>query len=52
MTISKTKRFSDYIFTGNATKQEIYLDELSSLRNGAGHKHHLAELPWQTVKSR
>lgn len=35
----------DYIFTGNATKQEIYLDELSSLPKWAGRKHHLAELP-------
>lgn len=35
----------DYIFTGNATKQEVYLDELSSLPKWAGRKHHLAELP-------
>lgn len=37
----------DYIFTGNADKQEICLDELSSLPGWAGRKHHLAELPLQ-----
>ena len=35
----------DYIFTGDAHKQEVYLDELSSLPQWAGRKHHLAELP-------
>lgn len=35
----------DYIFTGDANKQEVYLDELSSLPQWAGRKHHLAELP-------
>lgn len=35
----------DYIFTGDANKQEVYLDELSSLPQWAGRRHHLAELP-------
>lgn len=42
----KTLRI-DYIFNGNATKQEICLDELSSLPHWAGRKHHLSELPLQ-----
>ncbi|WP_418697942.1 IgA Peptidase M64 [Bacteroides sp.] len=37
----------DYIFTGNAAKQEICLDELSALPSWAGRKHHLSELPLQ-----
>lgn len=37
----------DYLFTGNATKQEICLDELSSLPSWAGRKLHLSELPLQ-----
>lgn len=37
----------DYIFNGNASKQEICLDGLSSLPSWAGRKHHLAELPLQ-----
>ena len=37
----------DYIFTGNAAKQEICLDELSSLPSWAGRKQHLSELPLQ-----
>lgn len=35
----------DYIFTGDATRQEIYLDELCSLPGWAGRRHHLGELP-------
>ncbi len=35
----------DYLFTGDANKQEVYLDELSSIPQWAGRKHHLAELP-------
>ena len=35
----------DYLFTGNADKQAICLDELSSLPRWAGRRHHLAELP-------
>lgn len=42
----KTLRL-DYIFTGNASKQKICLDELSSLPSWAGRKHHLSELPLQ-----
>ncbi len=42
----KTLRI-DYIFTGNAAKQEICLDELSSLPSWAGRKQHLSELPLQ-----
>lgn len=41
---NKTLRV-DYIFTGDANKQEVYLDELSSLPQWAGRRHHLAELP-------
>lgn len=37
----------DYIFNGNASKQSICLDGLSSLPTWAGRKHHLAELPLQ-----
>lgn len=37
----------DYIFNGNAAKQEIFLDGLSSLPSWAGRKHHLSELPLQ-----
>lgn len=42
----KTLRI-DYLFTGNATKQEVCLDALSALPVWAGRKHHLAELPLQ-----
>lgn len=35
----------DYLFTGNADKQEICLDELSQIPGWAGRRHHLAELP-------
>lgn len=42
----KTLRI-DYIFTGNAAKQEICLDGLSSLPSWAGRKQHLSELPLQ-----
>lgn len=44
--VDKTLRI-DYLFTGNADKQEICLDALSSLPSWAGRKHHLAELPLQ-----
>lgn len=37
----------DYLFTGNAVRQEICLDELSALPSWAGRKHHLSELPLQ-----
>ncbi len=37
----------DYIFNGNASKQAICLDGLSSLPGWAGRKHHLPELPLQ-----
>lgn len=40
----KTLR-TDYIFTGDATKQEVCLDELASLPGWAGRRHHLDELP-------
>ncbi|NDV82428.1 peptidase M64 [Bacteroides sp. 51] len=42
--IDKTLRV-DYIFTGNAGHQSIYLDGLSSLPSWAGRKHHLSEIP-------
>lgn len=35
----------DYIFTGDAKRQAIYLDELSQLPSWAGRQHHLPELP-------
>lgn len=41
---SKTLRV-DYIFTGDAIQQAIYLDELSQLPTWAGRQHHLSELP-------
>ena len=41
---NKTLR-TDYIFTGDAQKQEVYLDELSSLPEWAGRRHNLDELP-------
>ena len=41
---NKTLR-TDYIFTGDAQKQEVYLDELSSLPHWAGRRHNLSELP-------
>ena len=41
---NKTLR-TDYIFTGNSQKQEVYLDELISLPQWAGRRHHLSELP-------
>lgn len=37
----------DYLFTGDAARQEICLDELSSLPSWAGRKQHLSELPLQ-----
>ena len=35
----------DYLFTGDATRQEISLDKLSSWEGWAGRKHRLSELP-------
>lgn len=35
----------DYIFTGDASRQAIYLDELSQLPAWAGRRHRLSELP-------
>lgn len=35
----------DYLFTGNAEQQAIYLDELSQLPSWAGRRHRLSELP-------
>ena len=32
----------DYIFTGNANQQSIYLDELSQLPTWAGRQHNLS----------
>lgn len=42
--VDKTLRL-DYIFTGNVDKQDICLDELSSLPQWAGRHTHLSELP-------
>lgn len=41
---NKTLR-TDYIFTGDSKKQEIYLDELSCIPQWAGRRYHLSELP-------
>lgn len=35
----------DYFFTGNAERQEIWVDELSVLPGWSGRKHNLAQLP-------
>ena len=35
----------DYVFTGDYQHQDICLDELSSLPQWAGRRHHLSELP-------
>lgn len=35
----------DYLFTGDAACQSIYLDELSALPHWAGRRHHLDQLP-------
>lgn len=40
----KTLRI-DYLFTGDARHQDICLDELCSLPQWAGRRHHLSELP-------
>lgn len=37
----------DYIFTGDASRQNVCLDELSVLPSWAGRRHHLAGLPLQ-----
>lgn len=42
--VDKTLRL-DYIFMGNADKQDICLDELSSLPQWGGRHTHLSELP-------
>lgn len=42
--VNKTTR-ADYIFSGNSEAQAICLDELSSLPQWAGRRHHLSELP-------
>lgn len=41
---NKTLRM-DYIFSGNAKRQNISIDELSQLPVWAGRRHHLADLP-------
>ena len=42
--VDKTLRV-DYIFTGDAEHQHIYLDELCALPEWAGRRHRLSELP-------
>ena len=42
----KTLR-ADYLFTGNVSRQEICVDQLSVLPGWAGRRHHLAEQPLQ-----
>ena len=42
--IDKSLRI-DYIFAGNAQKQEIFLDKVCSLPQWAGRRHHLDKLP-------
>jgi len=41
---NKTLR-TDYIFTGDHQKQEVYLDELACLPHWAGRRDHLSQLP-------
>lgn len=41
---NKTLRV-DYLFTGDANRQTIVLDELSQLPTWVGRRHHLSELP-------
>ncbi|KAA6323899.1 hypothetical protein EZS27_026713, partial [termite gut metagenome] len=41
---NKTLRI-DYIFTGNASRQAVYLDGLSQLPSWAGRRMHLSKLP-------
>ena len=41
---NKTLR-TDYLFAGDVNKQEIFLDELSSIPAWSGRRHHLDELP-------
>ena len=36
---------TDYLFTGNADKQEVCLDELAEMPGWAGRRHRLDELP-------
>lgn len=47
--VDKTLRL-DYIFMGNADKQDICLDELSVLPQWAGRRHHLSELPLEGME--
>lgn len=42
--VDKTLRI-DYLFNGNAQKQEISLDELVSLPGWAGRRYSLSKLP-------
>ena len=42
--VDKTLRV-DYLFTGDANHQDIYLDELCSLPRWAGRRQRLSELP-------
>lgn len=42
--VDKTIRV-DYLFTGDAHRQEVCLDELCALPRWAGRRHHLGELP-------
>lgn len=44
--INKTLRI-DYIFSGDANNQNIYVDELSQLPEWAGKRKHLTEIPLQ-----
>lgn len=41
---NKTLRI-DYIFSGNANSQSIFLDELAELPTWSGRHHHLSEIP-------
>ncbi len=42
--VNKTLRV-DYVFSGDAAKQAVYVDELSQFPTWAGRRHHLAGLP-------
>lgn len=47
--VDKTLRL-DYIFMGNADKQDICLDELSVLPQWAGRRHHCRNFRWKEME--
>jgi hypothetical protein len=43
--VDKTLRV-DYLFTGDAQRKEVFVDQLVSLPGWAGRRHHLSEAPY------